>query len=193
VSTSGYAKTALDKAKYYNISCLDIDELDNIEWILTDAVTVFERRLVATKWHISTDHKFSSIGEVKLYSKEGTEITKEMLATAVKQIMRSMDLKANVGEHHTEMIELKSDGMKVVRSEPNEEQYVTKLLIEITYEAVYKEEPLTLVNYEDSTDKQNVTRGAYGDISVEEDKYRIVMVEQADGRKKIGITPLKTK
>ena len=46
VSSSGFRQTAIKKAKFYNISCLDIDEVENCEWLLTDCIHCYEKKLL---------------------------------------------------------------------------------------------------------------------------------------------------
>jgi predicted helicase len=93
VSSSNFRKTAVTKAQFYNISCLDIDEINEFEWLLADCIHYHEKKLLKTHWIISANNKELEVAaHLVVKNKAGEELTDEILIENSRRVFNDLDL-----------------------------------------------------------------------------------------------------
>jgi len=195
VSSSGFRKTALEKAEFYNISCLDIDEIDSFDWLLTDHVVVHETKYLKSYWGIKSGEKELNEGSgYELRSIDGNLISDEILVANTKKLVEQLDLsECEIGKPYGQTFTLNSDNL--VLWDPNTRQGypVTECRVYAEFVKLVREEPFRRIKYSDVLEKKNITNAAVADVHLGDATGQIMVVENPDGTKSIIYSPKKDK
>ena len=190
VSSSGYRNTALTKAQFYNISCLDIDEVEDFEWLLADCIHFHEKKLLKTHWKINTnDEEAKSSNNLVVKTTAGELVTNEVLAANSQKVFNELDLSScEIGKVYGQNFPVKHDNLVIVDDDAEKQYPVTECEVYLEWQCTIKELPLKRIKYGDRTEGQDIARAAIAKVALGELDGHIMMVEQGDGSTQILIT-----
>ena len=190
VSSSGFRKTAVTKAQFYNISCLDIDEIDEFEWLLADCIHYHEKKLLKTHWVINADNKeLESATNLIVKNKAGEEVTNEILAANSRRVFNGLDLsQCEIGKVYGQEFPVSHDELIIVDADTGNEYPVCVCKVYLEWQQTVTDLPFKRVKYGDVAEEKDIAKAAVAELNLGEREGHIMMVEQEDGSTQVVIT-----
>lgn len=192
VSSEGFAKTAIVKANFYNISCLHMDEVANFDWLLADSIPVYRKKIIRHHWQINgDDENIPGLTNYKVIHSSGVEFTEGLMEENMHQHMRNISIDSlEKGKRYRNQIKYNPAEFKIVDIDTNTEYKVTESFMYLEYELDVDSSPLKLVKYSDISDNEDITHAAIANIDFGHgNSGHLSFVEQEDGSKKVTFTP----
>lgn len=193
VSASGFRQKAIKKAQFYNISCLDLDEIAGFEWLATDHVEYRETKLLKVNWQINTNDKaVSGRDTLVVRERSGTTITNEILAANANRLLNSLDLTwCQSGTVYGHTFSLSPDNIMIIDEATGTEYAVSECKVYVEFQQLVQELPLKRIRYGDITEGTNIANVAVADVSTGKINGHMMMVEQQDGSTHVVFVPKK--
>lgn len=191
VSSSGFTSPAIIKAKFYNISCLCMEEVQKFDWLQTTIFHKVQKHLI--KWHWHTNYDDESINEVvnkKLMHSSGNELTSEARrATALEHLKTIDNQDLEVDQVYRHLVNFNAQDFTIIDADTGKQYQVVECTLYLEFELKIEELPIKFVQYDDVTENNEVARAAVAEIKLNDEMAGYIMfVEQKDGSKKIVYT-----
>jgi len=188
VSSSGYRKSAIEKANFYNISCLDLDDSGDIEWLLVDTMTIFTRRIVKCAWSVNRHQKFDS-DNLTVFLSGGEIVTPELLTAQSQKLFQELDLsQCEPNQIYGQAFPVSTSNLILKNLSTGEDFPVTDAEVYLEWEVTKKEIPIKKVIYGDKSEGQNLVKAAVSELDLGNIEGHLLIVENEDGTKDIKLT-----
>jgi hypothetical protein len=163
VSTSGFAKTAREKAAHYGIRCLDVLKSESFTWMLAPSFTFLTRRIDTQSWRFFPEQEgLVEKHNMEVLQEDGREIPKGGLNNTARAALDKW-----VNEHpelvhkHTITLKIGTPGMILRNRETGASTPIRYADLALTYTLVKEDVPLQLSQYVDGANL--ITDIAVGD------------------------------
>lgn len=191
VSSNGFASNAVEKASFYNISCLDMEELERFDWLLTDRFHKIQKHIIKNNWQINTDDEsIKKVVNSKLMHSSGIEFTSELMTANALEYLKTIDdqdLEADRIYRH--LVNYNPREFIIIDEDTGSHYQASECKLYLEFELKVEELPIKLVQYGDVTENNEVARAAVAEIKINDDTAgHIMFVEQDDGSKKVVYT-----
>lgn len=178
VSTKGFCKTARTKAAHQGIRCLDIEEIENFDWLLAPGIHTTTTHLLSHDWEFyPVKDGVVERNEFEVLDCNGNVLTMAtLLANAQDQLAQLLpNLQYPVEE---DTIEVKfSDGAWLLRNTNTGETVPANFAIaRIRYSVKQELVPFQLVQYQAKDGDGNITDAAYADLKFGDKETRLMIV-----------------
>lgn len=121
VSSKGFCRSALEKARHLGIECLSLDEVDSFDWIAPGKMKSYNRRIERVDCKLILDAECEAgIDNLIVKNPEGTELSKKNLLENVHAQVAAQMVSLDAGTHRLP-IRLITDGFTV-------ENHLTKMV-----------------------------------------------------------------
>ena len=191
VSSSGFASTAIEKAKFYNISCLDMEEVENFDWLLTDRVYKIQKNIIKNNWQINVDNEsIKKVKNSKIMHSSGNEFTSQLMTANALEYVKTIDVQdLEVGQVYRHLVNYDAKDFEIIDEDTGNKYQATECKVYLEFELKIEELPLKLVQYGDVTENNKVARAAAAEIKLNDNMAGYIMlVEQEDGIKNVVYT-----
>ena len=193
VSSSGFRRTAIEKASFYNISCLRVEEIEGFEWLGTKYVTLVENKILGIYFKIIPEvRETEDVNKLLIRNTSGAILTNEVLKSNVLKFINEQDFtdmefdkpyRVEVPVDTTNIcIEDTSTGKML---KPNEDaRFIVKFV------KVSKRVPLSLISYNDTVENAVLTKVAIAPFTINEKTMHLGIKENEDGTKQVFFSPI---
>ena len=190
VASGGFAATALKKAQFNGISCLDLEEAERFDWILTDKFIKVCRKLVTNRWTINSNvDRVEKITNPVVIDDSGIQITKEILGNNALEIVRDLDVKdMETGKTYAIKVNFPVENLLIHDPESGENFPVSICQAFLEIELVEEEVPIKFTKYSDASDGANILTTAFSELMFDGFSGHLLIVESEDGSKDVVIT-----
>jgi hypothetical protein len=191
VSTTGFYNTARTKAEHLGIRCLDIEEVENFDWLLAPGIRCTTRHLLSNDWvFYPIKDGIVEKNEVEVIDKDKNIITMAALTANAQQQLTSLlpDVVEPVEEAELK-VRFPGDGLLLRCTKTGETVPVKSAIAILRYSVKEELVPFRLVQYQAKDDDENITDAAYADIKFGEREARLMIVYKEDEGGKVVLIP----
>ena len=193
VSSSGFRKNAIEKARFYNISCLSVEEIEGFEWLGTKYVTLVENKILGIYFKIIPEVRDTKVvSKLVIRDTSGAILTNEVLKSNVLKFINEQDfthlefdkpyrIEVPVGTTNI-YIEDTSTGKML---KPNEDAMFIVILVKVS-----KKVPFSLLSYNDTAENAVLTKAVIAPFTINENTMHLGIKENEDGTKQVFISPI---
>lgn len=145
VSSSGFTNTALEKASFAGIKCLDLKEIEIASFLHPEAVVVVHSiRFVEVKCTlvVNENSALSVADGYDIFDPDGLLVTDEIILNNIRKIENHLPL-GNIGEERTESIFFEAENYRIKTHGKHLEHDISGILIDIKYVCEVSETPFT--------------------------------------------------
>ena len=190
VSTTGFYNTARTKADHLGIRCLDIEELENFEWLLTSGIYATTTQLLSNDWtFFPVEDGVVERNEFEVIDSEGNVATMAALtANAQKQLTKILpDIREPVEEAEIK-VKFPGKGLFLRSTTTGNTVSVKFAIAKLRYTVKQELVPFRLVQYHARNSEEHITDAAYADMKFGEKEARLMIVyKQGEGGKVVLI------
>ncbi|EJG0725845.1 restriction endonuclease [Vibrio parahaemolyticus] len=191
VSSKGFANTALKKAKFYNIICLTLSELEAIDWLQTKEVIIQEKVVTKQSWSINTtDNTVLKRNNLKVFHISGIEFCESLMQENMQMCMKTIPNEAlQVGLTYAHEFSFKPEDFVIKDLSTKDSFPVSECKLNIEFLLTESKVPVKCVKYEDTTDGHVITHLGVAEIETRTiPKTNLCLIEQSDGSVEIVST-----
>jgi hypothetical protein len=191
VSTNGFYNTARTKSEHLGIRCLDIEEVENFDWLLASGICCTTRHLLSNDWtFFPVEDGIVKRGEVEVIDKDGNVLSMAALTANAQQQLSSLlpDVVEPVEEAEIK-VRFPGDGFLLRSTKTGETVPVKNAIAVLRYSVKEELVPFRLVQYQSKGDDENITDAAYADIRFGEKETRLMIVYKEDEGGKVVLIP----
>lgn len=187
ISSSGFRKTAIEKAVFYNISCLDIEDIESFDWLLTDCIHYHEKKLLKAHWTINTnDREAKVVKDLVVKTKNGDQVTIDILVANARKIFNELDIShCEIGKVYCHVFPVSQENLIMVNELNGNEYQVAQCEVYLEWQYTITDLPFKLIKYGDVTEGLDIAKGAIVEIQSGGMDGHLMMIEQKDGSKKM--------
>lgn len=190
VSTSGFYNTARAKADRLGIRCLDIEEVDNFDWLLAPGIYVITTHLLSNDWiFFPGEDGVVDRNEFEVIDGDGNVATMAALtANAQKQLTQLLPELPEPIEEGEIKVRFSGEGLFLRNTSTRETVPVKFAIAKLRYSLKKEFVPFRLVQYQAKEDDENITDAAYADIKFGDKEARLMIVHKDTEGGKVVLT-----
>lgn len=191
VSSNGFYSTAIEKAKFYNISCLNMEEVKTFKWIETDKIQKIQKHLINQHWHITTDDEsVQNVVNFVVMHSSGIKFTTELMNTKAFEYFNAINVQElEVGKKYKYLVNHNIDDFIIVDQDLGKQYKVTGFELHLEFEIKTEEIPIKFIEYCDVTEDSKLASGVAAEIKINDEIAGYMMIiEQEDGTNKLVYT-----
>jgi len=194
VSSSGFRKTAIEKARFYNISCLNVEDLDRVDWLGEKNISLIEIKILNLYFKIIPEARETyDVSKLLVRDTSGSILTNQVLSSNVSKFIDLQDFtELEFDRPYRLEIPVEASNIYIEDTQtgkvlkPNED---AKFIVTII--KTIKQVPFSLVSYNDIIEVSNLTKAAIAPVTIGEKTAHVVIEENNDGTKRFFISPIK--
>lgn len=188
VSTAGFRTSARTKAQARGITCMDLSDAEQFDWLGTNIFTGYNRRISKVTFKLPSGQLSRTTFNGEVYNPEGQPVSIEQLArAAISHIPLGPLPDEPLGKEHQIIVPLETKGWTVLGKDGNKHPVETIRAI-ITTELTATETGISMHRYAGNGKDYNV---ASADIPMPDTPGKIVMIQNDDGSTSIYLVPEK--
>jgi len=183
VSTSGYAKSAIETAKHLGIRCLTLDEVTQLDWLAEDAkVIVYGHNLkTANLKYVVIEEPSYPHNEYDLFSPDGQLITDELIKLNLKERCNLLPWEQK-GELQEYLLTFNVSDFYLKHRVNEEKVGVTALEILVAYVYEVTESTLTRKSYKDESADTEIAELAVASVNLSGQPQQLTIVDDGNSR-----------
>jgi len=148
VSSSGFYRTAREKAEILGIRCLDLEKATSLEWLLAPGLTIFSKTIKHTNWTLIPGEDISETpSEFSILNEEGIEITKDILAANLLRKLDRLNVNLPTIGSFRETFSFRGEGLFVADKSKGLRIPLKQLIAIVDYEVTSELQPFELIKY----------------------------------------------
>ncbi|MHC4269972.1 MAG: restriction endonuclease [Planctomycetota bacterium] len=182
VSTSGFYNTARTKADHLSIRCLDIEEVDNFDWLLAPGICATTKHLLSNDWtfYPAEDGVVDS-NEFEVISSDGNVVAMSVLtANAQKQLTLLLSEVTVPIEEGEKNVKFPGKGLFLRNTSTGKTVPVKFAIAKLRYSIKQELIPFKLVQYQAKDGEEKITDAAYADIKLGDKEAQVMVVYKYD-------------
>lgn len=191
VSTKDFCCTARTKAAKFSIRCLDIEEVENFDWLLTTGILTTTICLLSDNWTFyPVKEGVIERNKFEVIDSNGNVLTMATLsANAQNQLTQLLPNPQYPVEE--DAIEVKFSGGEWLLRNTNtgETVPVNFAISRIRYSVKQELVPFQLVQYQAKDSDENITDAAYADIKIGDKESHLMIVYKDGEGGSVWLTP----
>lgn len=193
VSTKGFYSTARTKARHLGIRCLDIEDIDHFDWLLTTGIHTSTRSILSNDWTFyPVEDGVVEKNAFEIVDFDGNILTMNVLtANAQKQLKAILPEDSNSVEEDEIYIRFPGEGLLLRSTSRGETVPVKYAIARIRYSIKHDFAPFQLVKYRARDINENITEAAYADVAFGDKDARVMIVHHADKSASVAVIPSK--
>lgn len=182
VSSRGFSKTALEKARSMGIKCLELKEVESASFLLPGAtVCVHSKRfLSATYSLVFNDFKLCVADDYDIFDPDGNLITNEIIKNNIQLIAERLPL-GKLGEERTETVCFHAENYYVVTHKRKLKHLITGILLDIKYVYEVSESSFTSMSYSFADQDSFIAEIATAPLNVDNKEIELTVIGKKDG------------
>ena len=191
VSTMGFYNTAKTKADHLDIRCLDIEEVENFEWLLAPGVYATTTRLLRNDWtfYPMKDGVVKPDG-FQVIDKDGNLASMAALtANAQRQLTKILSNIPETVEEEEVTIKFPGDGLFLKDIATDDTVPVNFAIAKLRYTTEQELVPFRLVQYQAANNDEHIADVAYADMKFGEKEARFMIVYKDGQGGKVVLIP----
>lgn len=183
VSSSGFCKTALDKASGMGIKCLELKEVDATSFLLPETIMyVHTKNFIEAKYTPMVNNFALRIsGNYDIFDPEDNLITDEIIKNNINLIQDKLPFGVQ-GEEITESIHFGAENYYVVTREKKLKHTITGILLTIRYVHEVSESLFTSRRYMDAKQDSLIAEIATAPVSIDGVEREFTVIGKQDGK-----------
>jgi len=191
VSSMGFYNTARQKADFLGIRCLDIEEVESFDWILTHGIHILRKRLLHHEWIFYPEkEKIANKTTMEVIDVEGNLLTQEALTVnALTQLTKFLPEPLAPIEKDIITVKFPGDNLIVRNKETGESSPVKYVIAKLHYSVIDEFIPFKLVQYKEEGKK--ITEAAVANFNVGNISGKFMIVGKHEEEKKVIFVPEK--
>ena len=186
VSSMGFYNTARKKADHLGIRCLDIEEVDSFDWLLTPGFHAIHTNLIRNDWTFFPEEDGIVEKEnMEIYDQDGNRINQAILTSNAQQQLKKLLPKPPEPIESGELnVRFEAGGLYLKNSETGKTTPVKFAIAKLQYSVSIEIIPFRLLQYQDKYADENITDAAVAQFQFGENsgKLMIVYKENEDGQ-----------
>lgn len=192
VSASGFSKPAIKKANFYNISCLSMESVPQIDWVLFDSCVVKTTKPIRNEWFIDGDEpEIKNIKSMKVIHDDGYKLDETFMnENATKIISEFVDIDPLlIDKEYSYTFKLLFTGFKIIDLDTSNEYKATSIECTLTFKVIESSAPVKPFIYRDEVEDQIVSEGVTIPVQLSKDEHKnIVLLSKGNGQRKVILT-----
>jgi hypothetical protein len=183
VSSSGFAKTALQKASIMGIKCLELKEIETASFLLPEAVVVVHsKRFITAKYTpmVDSNTMLRVVDDYDILDSADVLITNEILIANIRSIEDKLPL-GKLGEERTESVFFKTENYRVITNNKKLEHDICGVLIDIKYVYEVSESSFTSRAYNVPNQDEPIAEIATAPMKIDGEEKEFTVVRKNDG------------
>lgn len=195
VSTTGFYNTSRTKADHLGIRCLDIEEVENFEWLLAPGIYATTTHLLSNDWaFFPVEDGVIGRNEFEVIDSDGNVATMAALtANAQKQLTKILpDIREPVEEAEIK-VKFPGKGLLLRSTTTGNTVPVKFAIAKLRYTVKHEIVPFRLVQYQAKDSDEHITDAAYADMKFGEKEARLMIVYKDGEGGKVVLIPKKDK
>jgi hypothetical protein len=183
VSPKGFSKSALVKAKYRGVRCLQLTEAMSFNWLLTAGLKSQERKVQHTCWTFFPDvDLIPKPTAFTILTPDGEPIqTNNLVGAAYAEFQKIPEAAFEPGRGEKRIV-FTSPGLRIRDDETGSTHPVVRVLAVVQYEVVEEFIPFTLHSYAESPTSESITDAAVANINLGGIKGKVMIAyKEAEG------------
>lgn len=186
VSSMGFYNTARKKADHYSIRCLDIEEVEQFDWLLAPGIHSITTKIIHHHWFFSPEKdEIVEKENMEIIDQNGNLIGKEILASnAQKQLNKILPQPRESIEKGELKVKFPGDGLFLKNAENGKTTPAKFAIAKIQYSVTDEIIPFSLMQYKDKSADENIADAAIAQLKLGENtgKFMIVYKEDKGGQ-----------
>lgn len=185
VSSVGFTKPAVTKAKMKGIRCLTIEQATSFNWLLTDAIQTYQRMITKTSWTVFPHQEMHLEQDCwELVDQDGSVFTKEILNKNAERALSKIgfaNVKKRAGRH---TIKFPTDNLFIRMKDTKELINIKLLVLDIEFDVETDSKPFELITYADQDQGKIISEVAVAkfDLGGVKGKIMVVYKEEEGGQ-----------
>ena len=178
VSTSGFTKSALVKAKHLGIRCLTLDEVTKLDWLTEGASIVVHGKnfKTASLNYVVTEEPNFPFEEYDLYSPDHQLVTDDMIKLNLKEYSNMLP-SGGVGELQEQSLTFRTEEYYLKHRINDEKVGVHALNIDVTYVYEITESRFAQKAYKDKTNGADIAEVAVAEVRLDGRKQQVTIID----------------
>ncbi len=191
VSTMGFYNTARTKAEHLGIRCLDIEEVDNFDWLLAPGIYATTRHLISNDWTFyPVEDGIVEKDEFEVIDSDGNAATMAALtANAQNQLSKLLPEVPEPIEEGEINVRFPGDGLLLRSKSSGKTVPVNYAIAKLRYSVTQELVPFRLVQYQAKDSEENITDAAYADMKFGDNEARVMIVYKDGEGGKVVLIP----
>jgi hypothetical protein len=191
VSTSGFTKPALKKAKMEGIRCLSLGEALGFNWMIATSLFSRQAHLIHTDWIILCDETPTDFDmkKFRIEDADGNEISDTTLNS---NVVKRFDQSQYLFDDRNEIIgtmEFDGSGLSLVSEEGDHRYTIKKLIAHARFKFIIAQEPFTLLRYTDEDVDKHLADAALARFEMGEIRGQLAVIREPNGHTRITFIP----
>ncbi|MCW9012290.1 MAG: restriction endonuclease [Gammaproteobacteria bacterium] len=182
VSSSGFCKTALDKATSMGIKCLDLKEIDTASFLLPEtAVYIHSKRFIEATYTPMVNNSALRVADgYDIFDPENNLITSEIIKNNIGLIQDKLPL-GKLGEESTESVYFRAENYYVITHKRKLQHAITGILLTIKYVYEVAESSFTSRRYSVADQDSLIAEIATAPLSIDGEEKEFTIIGKKDG------------
>ncbi|REJ77280.1 MAG: restriction endonuclease [Acidobacteria bacterium] len=176
VSSSGFSKPALRKAKMRNVQCILLEDVSSFDWLAAPGMVVREKRLAQAEWKFAIAADIRRITSFSVLNYKGLDLKPIGLERAVRTFLNSSEVSLlDVGEYERTVV-FTGTGLSVRDNVTGEVHIVEQLIGRFRFEIIEKNHPFKLNSYQDIDSGEQLANVAVSQIPLGKHSASLTLV-----------------
>jgi Restriction endonuclease len=194
VSSRGFTRNAIAKARHLGIRTLQLSEVASFNWLATTGITGLSRHITHIAWLFEPAEELDRIPELyTVLMPAGQPIQMDVLKTAAQSEFRKIPHTDTPPPSGKRVIIFTDPGL-TLRDDLNQEIHlVGRAIVEVHYEIREEFVPLQLVSYTDRASGTSITDAAVAEMKIGDVKGKLMIVyKEAEGGRVVFVRDRKS-
>jgi|EndMetStandDraft_2_1072991.scaffolds.fasta_scaffold18932_2 hypothetical protein len=191
VSTKGFAETALSKARSRSIRCLTFDEVDRLDWMTTNSISMISRKITGVFLQLGFDGaKPTQATGLRVMLDATQEFDRQAALNTARQALDHLVPQMHEPEGPRETwfnVEIDESNRPIARDTEGNEFTVARAMIKVSYAVAIEQRPFLFGRYDDKTAGTEITQAAIATLEVQGQQGSLVVVSNLDGTKSVKL------
>ncbi|MET0061798.1 MAG: restriction endonuclease [Candidatus Thiodiazotropha endolucinida] len=182
VSASGFYSTAMKKAQKMGIRCIELKDIEHVNFLDTDAVVVQYTKVFtqASYTPVLVKDPISTLEKYEIYDSNGRLVTNEQIKANLIQFQDSFPW-CEAGKELTRTIIFKTHGFTLINSVDGEKIPMDALQVLVTYHCQHEEIEFASKSYTDLKKGETLAELAVAPLTIDGGKKQLVLIGSKDG------------
>jgi Restriction endonuclease len=184
VSSKGFTKTALVKAKHLGIRTLGLTEVESFSWLATAGVTGHTRKVKHISWLFEPAEKLDPLPtRYTVLMADGKPVQSELLMAAATAEFHKLPYESTPPPNGAKTIIFPTPGLALKDDDTGTSYPIERAVVDVMYEVDVEFMPFQLVTYAETSSANSITDAAVASIKLGamEGKLMIVYKEEQGG------------
>lgn len=178
VSSMGFYNTARKKADHYGIRCLDIEEAESFNWLLTSGLHLITKKLISSDWIFYPEEDgIVEKANMEVLDKDGNTINQAILTSnAQAQLSKLLPERPEPVEEGRMNVRFEGGGLILRNTETGRTTPVKFAIAKLRFSVTEELIPFRLVQYTDKEAGENITDAAVAELQFGEETGKLMIV-----------------